>query len=423
MRLAIPLPTLLALLLAASAAGPARAGTIASLTTEEAEDLVVRTRKTPLVIVAQPVKVSEKGIAECQIVTVLKGGFERPTRTFRVRFAKVFGGAWPEPGVTAVYFLRPPPGTGGSVSDPGTLFELVSDREGLASPTGEVIAVVKLAAAGKYVLTSERDRATIKLPAPDSMLGTMLSAGFVALATVEEVDLSGKQGISAKMTCRVEAAFKGRMNPGRIVVDVPAVFHEARDVKRKPLCERVKAGPAVLMFVAEKDGSFRTVSAYRGWFPIPPGEGTASRARELAALLEEEIELRRRGLVGDPAGRTSIEQTLQLWQDRWNANEIENVVGCYSRRNKWRKEWESGLAGKKRLADVLAGFGRGGASDGKRAFMYVTLERIEPVQKGRVALAHVDITVITRDDLVERRPAVMTFVFEDGMWLILHEGD
>jgi hypothetical protein len=95
------------------------------------------------------------------------------------------------------------------------------------------------------------------------------------------------------------------------------------------------------------------------------------------------------------------------------------VISCYSRRSKWRRLWNSGFAGKKRITQTIAEFG---GSDAERAQIYVSLVRIQERKKGAEALATVNINIVTRDQLVERRPAVMTFSFENGMWLILREG-
>jgi len=406
----------------AAAAGPEAPKQV--LPAKEADAIAVRSEKAPLIVIARPIKVWDaKGQAECSIISVLKGKFEGrgKGRVFRVRYSKVMGGVWPEPNVTAIYFLRPAVGGQTSVFDRKTVFELTSGKHGMAAPTKEIMAVVKLAAAGQYVLSTMRESVQLKVPAPETMLGTMLSATYVAIGTIEEAVLSRKPSVAARLTCRLETVFKGDIRPGKVIVDVPAVPGKATDPGKER--REVRAGPAVLMFVREKGGNLRLVSHRRGFFAIPDRDNKTEMAKELTELVAREKELRRLGLIGDPSRRTSIAKTLQLWQTSWNANEPHNVISCYSRRSKWRRQWDSGFAGKKRITKVIAEFGNGGAPDSERAQIYVTLVRIKEQKKGAEALATVSINIVTRDQLIERRPAVMTFSYENGMWLILHEGN
>ncbi len=196
---------------------------------------------------------------------------------------------------------------------------------------------------------------------------------------------------------------------------MPKALALASDPKRKPLA--VKAGPAVLMFVRARNkdtyGEFRMVSPYRGWFAIPQREAVADEAKHLAKLVADEIALRRQGLIGDPAGRTSIPKTLQLWQTSWNAKEVQNVISCYSQKSEWRRKWESGDKGQTEITKTIEDYpGR----------FYVTREGVAERKAACEMQVTVSINVVTNDRLVERQPAVMTFVYENGMWLILHEG-
>jgi hypothetical protein len=254
------------------------------------------------------------------------------------------------------------------------------------------------------------------------MFGTVISATYVAIGTVEEVANSSNRMIRGRLTCRLDTVFKGNLRPGKYVITAPATLAVADDPKHKK--PALKAGFAALMMVRAKGGDLRLISPRRGYFPLKSREEVAKVAKEIAEMVAKEKDLRRQGLVGDPSKRTSIQRTLQFWQTSWNANEVENVIACYSRKNKWRREWDSGFAGKRRIAKSIATFGKGGDDDDSpRAVMYVSLERIEERKKGREALATVNVNIVTRDQLVERQPAVMTFVFESGMWLILHEGN
>ncbi len=422
MRFTISLALLLIGSPMALAAGPSEPQQV--LPAKVADAIAVRVEKAPLIVVAQAVKVWDaRGQADCRIISVLKGKFEGrgKGRIFRVRYAKVMGAVWPEANVTAIYFLRPAIGGQTSVFNRKTVFELTSAKDGMAAPTKEILAVIKLAAAGQYVLSALREGVQLNVPAPETMLGTMLSATYVAIGTIEETVLSRKPNVAARLTCRLETVFKGDMRPGKVIVDVPAVPSKAADPKQAR--QEVRAGPAVLMFVREKGGDLRLISHRRGHFAIADRSQKTDTAKELTELVAKEKELRRLGLIGDPSKRTSIAKTLQLWQTSWNANEPHNVVSCYSRRSKWRREWDSGFAGKKRITKVVENFGSGGAADSERAQIYVSLMRIKEQKKGAEALATVSINIVTRDQLVERRPAIMTLAYENGMWLILHEGN
>jgi hypothetical protein len=421
MRLA--LSTVLVLLCAATAAAGTREPTTSRLPAAQADAIALRTRKSKLIVIATAIKVHPKGFADCRIVTLLKGKFQGRGKgaMFRMRFSKVMGNVWPVQGVTALFFLNPAIGGQTAVFDRKTVFELADPKHGMTAPDRDVIATVRLAAAGQYVMSAHRERALLKLPAPSTMLGTMLSASYVAVASIEEVHLSRRHLISARLTCRLESVFKGDIRPGKVEISVPKALVRADDPKIKR--PQIKAGPAVLMFIRDKGGELKLISPYRGYFAIESRDKIADVSRELGNLVAKEKALRRHGLVGDPSKRTSIARTLQFWQSSWNANEAENVIACYSRNNKWRKEWDSGLTGKKRISGVIEGFGKGGAASAPRASIYVSLVSVEERKKGSQALATVTINVVTRDQLVERRPAVMTFSFENGMWLILHEGN
>ncbi|MHC4915061.1 MAG: hypothetical protein ACYTGB_06180 [Planctomycetota bacterium] len=381
------------------------------LPAEEADMIARRVGEAALVVVAVPIKVWDKGVAECRVLSVLKGKYD--DLTFRVRFVKVLGGVWPQRGVSAVYFLRPPVGGRTSILNNRTVFDLTSDKTGLAPPTAPLIAVARLAAAGRYTRFAERRRLAIKLPPPESKLGTMLSARYVAIGTIEEVHLSKQPLVAARLSCRLESVVKGKLQPGRLEIALPKGVGD--DPKLKPLA--VKAGPAVLMFVkaGNRDafGEFRMVSPYRGWFEIESREDMAAEFTKLADLVNEEKELRRSGLVGDPAERTTVRKTLQLWQTSWNAKEVQNVISCYSHKSKWRRLWESGGKDRREIVSTIEEY---------PANFFVSLEGIEEKKGAREVLVRVSINVVTADEIVERRPAVMTFVYENGMWLILREG-
>jgi len=411
MRPMLMLSVLLALGVARADEPKKRTPVRARLSAEAADEIAERTAGAPLVIVGRTLRVTRDDQADCQVWSVLKGQYEN--KTFRVRFSRIYGGAWPQAGVAAVYFLRP---LGGSAKRPWTartILELCSDTKGMASPTLDVRAVIKLTAQGKYIRSSERQRVMLKLPAADSVEGTVLDSSFVTLGTVEEVRLSQDPAIAAKLTYRIEQVLKGRVRPGKVIVNVPAVAAEVADPGRKRLTPRV--GPAVLMFVRRsRGGPFETVSPYRGYIAVAGRARLGEWRREMRAAVAGELRLRKQGLVGNPAGKESVAATLLTWQRAWNAKEIEPVISCYSQRNKWSKKWASGIKGKRELTRILHDY---------PARIRAVLSRVKVVDKKRgLAMASVRLRVVTNDNIDEVRPVVMTFVFENGMWLILEEG-
>jgi hypothetical protein len=409
-------PTVVLLAAALAVAAPrARGGEAAlsrpALPTAEADSLAERTGKAGTVIEAEPVSVEDDGLAECKAIRVLKGQYGN--EIFRVRFNRVFGGAWPEKGVRAIFFLRE-----ASVKSTGGFFakridfELISDKDGMAAPTPENAAVVQLAAAGKYAPAPRRPAVRLELPPADSLEGMVIDAPFVASGVIEEVSLVKDRDSAAKLDFRIEKCFKGDLPRGRIFVRVPAVGEGPADPARKALTPR--AGPAALMFVSEgPGGTFRLLSPYRGCVGLAANEKVKDLDERLAGAIELEKRLRREGLVGDATGHESVAGTLLTWQRAWNAKEIENAMACYSRRSKWREKWESGPEGRRELTKVIQDY---------PARIEVVCDRIEPKGAERADVS-VRLRIVSAGDFVEVRPAVMTFAFENGQWLIQDEGN
>jgi hypothetical protein len=390
----------------------------ASISDAQAESLVDRTNEAALVVVARPTTVRNDNTADCRVISVLKApAGAKGMSSFRVHFSKLHGGSWPERGVTAVYFLRPQEGGNTGYLPGRTAYELLSYKHGLAEPTESVIAVVKLAAEGKYVKASERGRTPLQLPAPETELGTLLSASYAALAVIEEVVLPDNREAAAILTCRLDEVFKGDLRKGqRISITVPALPQEAAPTGPDSVRPEITAGPALLMFVRRgQGGPFQLVSSKRGYFRLGNSHQTiAGKTREVLDLVRQEKELRENGLVGDPARRISVAATLRLWQESWSAREIENVLSCYSRRSKWFKQWESGSDGRRAIAQAIESY---------PATFHATLERLEELPEAPIAKASVTLNLLSRDRDAERRSVVMTFIHENGMWLILDEGN
>jgi hypothetical protein len=407
----------LVLAMAAAAAAPAgedaadRAGRSA-LTEAGADNLAERAGRADAVVVAEARKVAEGGLAECRVVSALKGGL-KVNATFRVRFSRVYGGAWPEKGVTAVYFLKSPPSggrTGLFRSKPP--YNLISDTEGLAPPTADRIAVLQLAAAGKYVKSSGCPAVRVELPAPNTLEGMVIDASYVAAGAIQEVSLTKLADCAAVLDFRVEKVYKGELDRGRIFVRLPEANANAISPDQKPLTPKV--GPAVLMFLREgPGGAYRLISPFRGCLGAAGPEALKELDEQLVGAVEKEQRLRRQGLVGNPGDRDTVAGTILAWQRSWEAKEITNVIACYSRQSPWRRKWESGPEGRRELAKVLEAY---------PAHIEVICDRVEQQEgKDRVA-AHVRIRVISQGNFVEIRPAVMAFAFENGQWLIVDEG-
>lgn len=413
MRSAIALLTVL--LSAAWAAPQSGAGEAQparpALSVAEADSLADRTERSTVVAEAEALEVDDAGLAECRVVNVLKGQYK--DGTFRVRFDRVFGGAWPEKGVRAIFFLRETAvkSTGGFFGS-RIDFELISDMDGLATPAPEKIALVQLVVAGKYVRGSRRPTVRLELPAPDSLEGQVIDAPFVASGAIQEVSLSKVPDCAAVLDFRIERCFKGDLERGRILVRVPAVREDAADPARKPLAPR--AGLAALMFVREgPGGAFRLLSPYRGYVGLAANEKIKDLNERLTEAIETEKRLRRDGLVGDMTGHDTVAGTILSWQRAWNTKEIENAMACYSRRSKWRQKWESGPEARVELAKIIQDY---------PARIEVICDRIDQKEPDR-AVVSVRLRVISAGNFVEVRPALMTFVFENGQWLILEEGN
>lgn len=384
-----------------------------ALSTADADNLAERTERSETVVVAEACKVGDQGLAECRVLSALKGSLKAKA-TFRVRFSRVYGGAWPEKGVTAIYFLKSSPGggrTGFFRSQPP--LTLISDTEGLAPPTAERIAVLQLAAAGKYLKGPARPAVRVELPAPNSLEGMVIDASCVAAGTVQEVSLTKLTDYAAVLDFRVEKVFKGDLERGRILVRVPEANPNAIAPEQKPLTP--KAGPAVLMFLREGPGeAYRLISPFRGYLSTAGPEVLRELHAQLAAAVEKEQQLRQQGLVGNPGDRDTVAGTLLAWQRSWEAKEIANVLACYSRQSPWRRKWESGPEGRRELARVLEVY---------PAHIEVICDRVvEQKESKDRATAHVRIRVISQGNYVEIRPAVMTLAFENGQWLIVDEG-
>ena len=418
-----------------SAAGAARSGEPtetdrlrARLTAEVADSLAGRTGRSDLVCVAEPVKVRDDGAADCRVTAVLKGGIRGEAslkdKIVRVRFKPVFGGLQPQRGVSAIYFLKAAPAEKDGIFSRSTpTFRLISDVDGLAAPTEDGMAAVRLAAAGGYGVVEEPRVARLEMPAPESLEGMALDAAFVALGTVQEVSLpdpkSKEAGCAAQLTFRVERVFKGDLKPGVVPnMYVPGARPEFIGPDHKPLVPRV--GVAAVFFRRERDGdSYRLLSPYRGYVPAEGPDGAAGLTVKLAAAIEAEARLRSLGLIGNNGGHDSVADTIRTWTEAWNTRtDVEACVACYSRQSPWRRKWESGPEARREMAATMADY---------PAKINVICDRVEEKDKDR-AQASVRIQVIvtdptTKTDSMQVRTTVMTFVHENSQWLILDEGN
>ena len=422
-----PAPTLTPVPAPAKTAAPAPAAPAevpdvellkARLPAGEFESLIERTGRSDLVCHADPVKVHDDGLADCRVKAVLKGSVKG--ETIRVRFSKTFGSAWPQKSVDAIFFLKAAPASrAGLFSRKLPTYQLLPEAAGLAAPNETRLAVVRLAAKGLPQLLEPPKAARLDMPAPDSLEGMILDAVCVALGTITEVSLpepkSKSADSSAILTFRAEQFLKGDPPPGMVYVYVPAARPEFIGPGQKPLVPRV--GSAALFFRPEKQGgSYRLLSPYRGYVPAA---NAGDLGRKLAPAMASAKRLNAMGLIGNTGGHDSVADTIKTWMDAWNTQtNIEALVACYSRRSTWRQKWESGLEARLELAKTMATY------PGK---ITVVCDRIE--EKGKdTAVAAVRIQVMVTDpaaktDTAEVRSVEMTFVHENGQWLILDEGN
>lgn len=134
------------------------------------------------------------------------------------------------------------------------------------------------------------------------------------------------------------------------------------------------------------------------------------------AAQEEKIKASVRAAAGGPRkALTTIHAALAEWQASWNARDLERCMKCYASRSALRREYEEGgEKGRAKLEEQMKSF------PGKVA---LSLQRISLAARPGARAA--DVTVLLRlaaDGLEDSRTATMQLVFEDGEWLILHEG-
>lgn len=161
---------------------------------------------------------------------------------------------------------------------------------------------------------------------------------------------------------------------------------------------------------ATKDG--RLVVASAKWGVVPVADAAA----------EEKLRGSVRAAVGKrKAVLTTIQATIAEWQDAWNKRDLARCIRCYSRESTLRKHYDGGEEGRKQLVQQVRTF---------PATVELSLQRISITRTSAGAAKAADVTVLLK--LVEsgpdtqaredRRAATMSFVLEDGEWLILKEG-
>lgn len=376
------------------------------ITEPEADSLADRAARSDLVLVVEPERFREETLAECRVVSVLKGQCREQDGVL-VQFRKVFGGAYPRKGETAVCFLT----LTAEERRGRPVYALISETGGMAPPTPERLALLRLAAAGRY--QSRKQLARLQVPGPETLAGMVLDAPFAALGVIEEVSLpAGDEAAAARISFRVEQVFKGELDRGPLLVYVPRVPAGAEDPARRPLAPR--AGPAALMFYRRKAGGrLVLLSPYRGCVPVADqGAAWKETAARLAEAVRNEKRLRELGLVGSVADRDTVAATIVSWERAWNSRAVEECIACYSRRSPFRRKWESGPEGRKELLS---------ARDAFRGQLAIVTDKIEEKDPS-TAVASVRLRIVTEDQFVDVRPAEMTFAFENGQWLILDEG-
>lgn len=384
-----------------------------SLKPAELEALGEAAAQAELVCVGEAVKVRDTGTAEVKVVSVLKG--KAPAQTIEVRFTKIFGGVWPEKGVTAIYFLKV---AGNRPAKGPVVYDLTSNVSGMAAPTEDRLAVVRQAIEGKPVVKVER----LVVPAPESLEGMCLDSTYVAIGTIQEVALPDAKttalDVSALIAFRIEKSFKGDLEPGLIFVALPTAHPELVPAELRPLAPRV--GASALFFRRDgQGGGYRLLSPYRGF--IGSTVGVKELGDRVALAIDNEKALRKAGLVGNLGGHDSVRDTIKSWMNAWNTKtEIEAVIACYSRTSACRRKWESSPEARIELTTMLAKY---------PGSINVVCDQVEETGKDK-ARATVRIQVLTKDrdpdrqvDNMEVHVKYMTFVHEAGQWLIVDDGN
>ncbi len=149
------------------------------------------------------------------------------------------------------------------------------------------------------------------------------------------------------------------------------------------------------------------------------GPGFESIHRVALADAEAESELRRevlRGIGPDRGTLTAIQSTLAEWQDAWNTRDLGRCVRCYSAENRSRRLYEAGGEDRKDLEEQIGKFA---------STVMVSLQRVsttEDTETGRVEAEATLVIELTVSGKQDRRTTKMTFLREEGEWLILEEG-
>jgi len=161
---------------------------------------------------------------------------------------------------------------------------------------------------------------------------------------------------------------------------------------------------------ATRDGRF--VVASTKWGVVPVADAAA----------EEKLKGSVRAAVGKrKAVFTTIQATIAEWQDAWNKRDLARCIRCYSRQSTLRKHYDGGEEGRKQLVQQVRNF---------PGTVELSLQRISLTRTFGGAARAADVTVLLKlvasgpdsQAREDRKAATMSFVLEDGEWLILEEG-
>lgn len=162
------------------------------------------------------------------------------------------------------------------------------------------------------------------------------------------------------------------------------------------------AGRYLLFLKGSTDGpGFESIH----WIALTEAEAEAELRREVA-----------RGIGPRRGTLTAIQSTLAEWQDAWNTHDLGRCVRCYSADNRSRRLYEAGGGARKDLEEQIGKFA---------STVMVSLQRVsmtEDTETGRVEAEVTVVIELTLSGKQDRRTTKMTFVREDGEWLILEEG-
>jgi hypothetical protein len=235
----------------------------------------------------------------------------------------------------------------------------------------------------------------------DTIESQVLAAELIATGRVVEVGFSKEAGERAILKFVIDEKLLGGGVPDLIEVHVPAP--DANFAGELPA---FRLGKYCLFLKSRySGGGLNLVSPYYGVYYL---EDSTQEA-----LLKEKIfdtsTMRAKKQQGPIL--TTIQATIGVWQEAWNAKNLARLITCYAKGSDFRKMYDAG--GKYRMA-----------LDRKlREFPGTVTMTVIKVRDVNAVSAKVDVELLLEvEGAKERRPAEMSFTKEDGEWRIIEEG-